>query len=213
MSKISYDALMDDFLQYDRRHVRKQDLGNLIECYNMTLRSLRDDLNCVSVKLSPLSFKEVRARPDFPGSRCPGLPYKLIGVKTKSEVFDNKELMSKDCGDWSKIGFGKCVHLPDVCLFGRAQLAVTGNEKIRAEWGYSFDAYIEEARFFYPIFDYIKAQKHTLSIAYGFEMAEGGMPAINDLLKNNEDAKFAIIDWSKFDKTPPVWFLYFNGSD
>lgn len=205
-SVLNYDALLEDLLGYDRQHVKKQSMNAVsLDIYNMTIQSIKDDLG--NVKLQPLSFEEVRHRPDFPGAKSPGLPYKLMGIKTKREVFDNDELMDTVRQNWSDVAHGRHVRLPDVCLFARAQIASAGKEKIRATWGYSFDVYIEEARFFYPLLDYIKERKHNFPIAYGLEMANGGMSAINELLMRNSNCKYVISDWSKFDKTIPVWLI------
>lgn len=205
-SVLNYDSLVEDLLGYDRQHVKKQSFDkDALTIYNMVVQSIKDDFG--NVKLAPLTFEEVRHRPDFPGSKSPGLPYKLMGVKTKREVYDDDELMETVVNNWSDIAQGKNVRLPDVCLFARAQIASTGKEKIRATWGYSFDVYIEEARFFYPILDYIKQRKHNFPIAYGLEMAKGGMIALNDLLTRNVNCKYVITDWSRFDKTIPVWLI------
>lgn len=205
-SVLNYDSLIEDLLDYDRVHVKKSSFDkDALAIYNMAVQSIKDDLG--TVKLAPLTFEEVRHRPDFPGSKSPGLPYKLMGVASKREVFDDNTLMDAVKNNWSEIAQGKNVKLPDVCLFARAQMATAGKEKVRATWGYSFDVYIEEARYFYPILDYIKERKHNFPIAYGLEMAKGGMIAINDLLTRNPHCKYVVSDWSKFDKTIPVWLI------
>nr|QMI58122.1 RNA-dependent RNA polymerase [Vera virus]QMI58125.1 RNA-dependent RNA polymerase [Vera virus] len=205
-SRLNYESLMEDFLEYDREHVKKSVLdqdSNLI--YQCVLQSIRNDLGKQSI--TPLSFMEVRKLADFPGSKSPGLPYKNQGYKTKAEVFDDEKNLEHLEHLWNQVENGKNVHLPDVCLFARSQIAKYPKQKIRATWGYSFDVYMEEARFFYPIQNFIKSHAHELPIAYGLEMAHGGMNSINDMLVRHKGGKYVISDWSKFDKTIPPWLI------
>nr|QED42916.1 putative RdRp [Entomophthora partitivirus D] len=205
-STINYDALIDDLFEYDREHVprgRMSDESKVI--YKMVLESIKDDLG--KPNLTPMTFEEVRSLPDFPGAKSPGLPYKNQGFRTKSEVFDDPLKLKNLKSTWSDVGLGKHVVLPDVCLFARAQIARYPEKKIRATWGYSFDVYMEEARFFYPIQEFIKKHEHNFPIAYGLEMAKGGMSSINDMLTRNRGCKYVISDWSKFDKTVPLWLI------
>lgn len=108
--------------------------------------------------------------------------------------------------EWQRIAARKRVDLPDVWLFARAQVAKIGVDKIRATWGYPFQVYLEEARFFYPIQDYMKSHDHKMNIAYGAEMANGGMSLIHEMLKRTK-GKYLVTDWSSFDKTIPSWLI------
>lgn len=205
-SKLTYDALLDDLLDYDRVHVRKSVFcSDTLGIYKLTIQSILDDIGTPGI--SPCTFDEVRRRPDFPGSKSPGLPYKNQGFKTKAEVYDDAQCRAELIDLWNIVGRGKRVHFPDVCLFARAQIAKAPKQKIRATWGYPFQMYMEEARFFYPVQDYIKSHKHNFPIAYGLEMANGGMSAISDLLSRNPNSKYVVSDWSKFDKTVPPWLI------
>ncbi|APG78263.1 RdRp [Hubei diptera virus 18] len=204
-SRLNYDSLIEDFLEYDRDHVRRFEDPDTKLIYNTVLQSIIDDLGDQRIK--PLTFDQVRNLSDFPGAKSPGLPYKNQGYRSKAEVYDCKENLEHLENIWDLIGNGKNVYLPDVCLFARSQIAKYPKEKIRATWGYSFDVYMEEARFFYPIQEFIKSHKHKLPIAYGLEMAHGGMNSINDMLLRNRGCKYVISDWSKFDKTIPPWLI------
>ncbi|QGL51730.1 RNA-dependent RNA polymerase [Vespa velutina associated partiti-like virus 1] len=205
-STMNYEAIIDDLLEYDRAHVPKNKIvGESRVIYDMVIQSIKDDLG--TPNLVPMEYEEIRSMPDFPGAKSPGLPYKNQGYTNKAQVFDDPACLEALKNTWRDVGHGKNVHLPDVCLFARAQIARHPKQKIRATWGYSFDIYMEEARYFYPIQNFIKQHKHNFPIAYGLEMANGGMSSINDMLMRNKGAKFIISDWSKFDKTVPVWLI------
>lgn len=148
----------------------------------------------------------VPARPDFPGAKSPGLPYKLHGYKTKREVLDDGHLHHIN-KMWQDIGRGKHRYLADVCLFARAQIGKVDTHRIRATWGYPLAVYLEEGRFFYPLQDQIKSRDHDLPIAYGFETAHGGMAQINEMLDRNRGKIYACTDWKSFDKTIPPWLI------
>nr|QHA33902.1 RdRp [Atrato Partiti-like virus 2] len=201
-STITYESMVEDLYAYDREPARcvRDDV------YYAVLNSIREDFQSFPT-IVPLTMGAVPQRPDFPGQKSPGLPYKLQGFRTKQDVID-AGLLHEINRDWQNIGFKKRrVDLPDVCLFARAQIAREGREKIRATWGYPISVYIEEGRFFYPIQDTIKARKHDFPIAYGFEMAHGGMRVINELLGRNPGAKYLCLDWKQFDKTVPPWVI------
>jgi hypothetical protein len=140
---------------------------------------------------------------DFPHLKSPGLPWKNLGMKSKREVIDAGHLGEMKAR-WAMRGFGR---LPDVHLFGRTQIAKIGKEKIPATWGFPLEVYLEEARFFYPLFDIIKEHKHTFPIAYGLEMANGGMVMINEMISRHPNSKYVMTDWSQFDKTIPPWLI------
>lgn len=204
-SKISYDAIIEDLMKYNHpraRHLRDE------PSYQMSIQSVREDLlSGLKTKLIPYTTGAVPKLPDFPGAKSPGLPWKLEGFKTKREVADVPENIAQNRRTWHLIGAGVNVPLPDACLFARPQIAKTDTEKIRAVWGYPFDVYIEEARFFYPIQDYIKDRQHSLPIAYGFEMANGGMQVVNEMCGRNKHSKFCVLDWKSFDKTVQPWII------
>nr|QQO81405.1 RNA-dependent RNA polymerase [Soybean thrips partiti-like virus 9] len=204
-SALNYEAIVEDLMKYERKHVRRM-TGDACAIYEMVLQSVRQDLKKED-KIIPLTFDEVGKLPDFPGAKSPGLPHKLMNFRTKREVFEDEEQMAILKDMWYAVENKKVVHFPDVCLFARAQIAKVPKQKIRATWGYPFFVYMEEARFFYPLQDYIKSQKHNFPIAYGFEMANGGMSAINDMLLETKSSQYIVSDWQSFDKTIPPWLI------
>lgn len=200
-SSMDYDLMHEDLLRYNKRHVSRIKHPS----YLLALQSVRKDLK-IKGQLIPYTMGAVPARPDFPGAKSPGLPYKNMGYASKREVIDDGKLHEIN-RDWQNISRRKHVHLPDVCLFARAQIARTGKEKIRATWGYPISVYCEEGRFFYPFLDFIKTREHTLPIAYGIEMANGGMEYINKMLSSHPHGRYVCTDWKSFDKTIPPWLI------
>nr|UYL95489.1 MAG: RNA-dependent RNA polymerase [Nanning Parti tick virus 1] len=203
-SELTYEALMSDFFEYDRQHANSI-RGDPV--YQMALQSVRDQFKRVT-PIIPLTTGAVTKGPDFPGAKSPGLPWKLKGYRTKRDVADDPEAMSAVRKAWYRIGAGAHVSLPDVSLYARAQIAKVGETKIRATWGYPFDVYVEEGRFFYPLMEWLKDGDHDIPIAYGFEMATGGMRAIHNMLcRSHNRAQYMMTDWSRFDKTIPPWLI------
>lgn len=201
-SEISYERMIEDLKGYDVPPA----MCNRDAIYLATLNTLRKDLRDFPT-IIPLTTGAVPQRSDFPNNKSPGLPFKLMGYKTKREVIDDGHLHAIN-RDWQRIGFKKGrVDLPDVCLFARAQIAREGREKIRATWGFPLAVYIEEGRFFYPFQDKIKAREHDFPIAYGFETAHGGMNVLDEMLARNPGAKYLCLDWKSFDKTVPPWVI------
>lgn len=201
-SVISYDAMLADLKGYDVKPVPRTNLAS----YRLAYQTIREDLKDIGT-IIPLTMGAVPAREEFPRNKSPGLPYKLMGYKTKGDVIDAGNLHDIN-RDWQKIGFRKeKVVLPDVCLFARAQISRPGKEKIRATWGFPISVYLEEGRFFYPLMDRINERKHKFPIAYGFETANGGMSVVADMLRRNPGCKFVCTDWKAFDKPIPAWMI------
>lgn len=201
-SEISYEAMVNDLKEYDVEPVPCQ-RDNI---YLAVLETIRRDFSSME-KIVPLTMGAVAGRPEFPKSKSPGLPYKLEGYRTKQECIEAGKLHEIN-RDWQHIGFKKGkVELPDVALFARAQIARKGKEKIRATWGYPLSVYMEEGRFFYPFQDKIKSREHNFPVAYGYEIANGGMSVVNEILMRNPGCKYLCLDWKQFDKRVPPWVI------
>lgn len=179
--------------------------ANRDDIYRMAYQSVAEEL-LIEEKLIPYTTGAVIQLPEFPNQKSPGLPWKQMGYRTKIDVVKEQKNIAAMNATWHQVSARKRVELPDVCLFARAQVAKTGVNKIRATWGYPLEVYLEEARFFYPIQDYMKSHFHKFNIAYGAEMANGGMSIINEMLTRTK-GKYLITDWSRFDKTIPSWFI------
>nr|APG78230.1 RdRp [Hubei partiti-like virus 7] len=199
-SPMSMEELMQDLVGYERAHVpRLKD-----PVYHMVLETVRQDF--AGLKVVPYTFEKVVELPDFPRQKSAGLPYIQQGIRKKIDAINNGALADiKKL--WIGAGQGKCVHFPDACLFARSQIAKKPKTKIRATWGFPLSVYMEEARFFYPLQEKLVARAHKFPIAYGYEMATGGMYAIHEMLTRRENAVYSMTDWRQFDKTIPPWLI------
>lgn len=199
-SPMSGEELMRDLIDYERIH--RQRISDPV--YQLVLETIREDFS--GLKVAPFSFEKVLQLPDFPNQKSAGLPYIHQNLRKKRDAIEAGAL--KDVQYiWNSVGRGKCVHLPDACLFARSQVAKRPKTKIRATWGFPLAVYMEEARFFYPLQEAILNRLHKFPIAYGFEMAKGGMKSIHGMLARHPRAVFTMTDWSKFDKTIPPWLI------
>lgn len=205
-SQLNYEELLEGLKKYDS----PSPPSTRNPVYLMVLESVRKELS-IETPLIPHTTGAVKFLPEFPGAKSPGLPWKLIRengkpkYRSKKEVLFTPEHESHIRQTWQEIGDGRKHVLPDVCLFARSQIARKGKSKIRPTWCYPLAVYAEEARFFYPIHNWIKQHKHAFNIAYGFEMAHGGMQQINEFCQRGE--KFLVGDWSGFDSTVPAWMI------
>lgn len=205
-STLSYDALVSDIMGYERVHPRRRHSDPV---YAMALESVRRDFSSTA-KLIPHTMGAVPHLADFPRQKSAGLPYKnWPGYRSKGDVVDDPDELWKINTLWHHISARKA-HKPleDVCLFARSQVCPVEKQKIRGVWGYPIEVYLEEARFFYPLMDWLKSAECKFPLSYGLEMANGGMVAIADLAQRlGTDSKYLMIDWSKFDKSIPPWLI------
>lgn len=83
----------------------------------------------------------------------PGLPFRLMGFKTKGEVRDDFHQRNNIRLFCHQIKTGKRIALPDCCAYVRSHLAPPGEEKVRAVWGYPMALTLAEAIFAIPLTD------------------------------------------------------------
>lgn len=194
----------DDFMKFDRRHVPmiKQD-----PVYFSILQTLREEL-VPEKKIIPFTTGGAWAAPEFPKDKSPGLPYRELGYKTKGEVLDHKSNRNEIMATWYAVGAGNVHHLPDTMIFYRAQICKTDANKIRAVFGYPLTVFSEEVRWVYPLMRYLKTCTNDFPIAYGLEMANGGMQYVNEMCNRSPPGStFVINDYRMFDKTVPPWLI------
>lgn len=200
---MDYTRIIDDLYKYERKH-KPSIRDNHV--YQLAIQSVREDLK-IKEKLIPYTTGAIPTLQEYPRQKSPGLPYKLEGYRSKSEVTDDPEKFGEIRNMWHDIGRGIPHSLPDTCLIARPMIAKNPDHKVRAVWGYPLAVYIEEARFFYPLQNYIKGCDHSLPIACGFEMANGGMNVVQNMVDRNPGSKFLCLDWKGFDKTIPPWLI------
>lgn len=60
----------------------------------------------------------------------------------------------------------------------------------------------------YPYLDWTKSGAQDVPVAYGIEMATGGMGYVDEMWSNASPSSTAVmLDWSKFDKSIPAWLI------
>lgn len=201
---ITFDSLTDDFFKFDRKYAPKLKHD---PTYLAVLESVRKEF-VPAEKIIPLTTGAAAQHPMFPKDKSPGLPFKGK-FKTKGEVISDPESMNYLRGKWYKIGDGKPARLADVALTYRAQICKKDKNKVRAVFGYPLEVFIEESRYVLPYTEWLKANFHRdFPIAYGIEMARGGMRYIHEMCSTApEGSYFSMTDYSGFDKTVPPWLI------
>lgn len=200
-AKLNAEDLRHDLFEYSCKKATRYDSP----IYWAAVDSVKRQLD-IGKKIIPLTHGAVADHPDFPGSKSPGLPYKLRGFKSKRDAVSDPVIMHEIRKHWYDIVFGREKHLPDVACFARAQICSRDKNKIRATWGYPLTVYMTEGQYFYPVLKELKELPHPI-IAYGVEMTNGGMHYINSIYKTFEGAPFLMGDWKTFDKRVPAWLI------
>lgn len=199
---LKFEDLRADLLEFGcpkpSRHVEPS--------YYAVLESVRQDLKLYNKKVIPLTTGAIAKHKDFPGPKSPGIPYKIQGYPTKRDAVNDPAVLQEIRQMWYDIESGKDVELPDVACYARAQICTRDKNKVRATWGYPLAVYMAEAAYFYPILDALKDQDNPF-IAYGLEMANGGMTYIDSMAQAFPGYPYLMGDWSKFDKTIPAWLI------
>lgn len=199
---LNFEDLKADLLEYDCPKPSR----NVNPSYYAVLESVRQDLGLHLHKAIPLTTGAVAKHPDFPGSKSPGLPYKSMGYATKRDAVSDPAVLDEIRKTWYAVEANQEVQLPDVACYARAQICERSTNKVRATWGYPLSVYMAEAAYFYPILDILKNATRPF-IAYGVEMANGGMQYINQMAEHYPNYPILLGDWRRFDKTVPAWLI------
>nr|APG78252.1 RdRp [Hubei partiti-like virus 5] len=201
-ARLTFSDLLQDLMEYDVDRPPRQHQPS----YFAALESVRRDIGIPARSIVPLTTGAVAKHPSVPLSKSPGLPYKQRGYATKGEALADPATLRHIRQLWYDIEANKPVELPDVACYARAQICPREKNKVRATWGYPLDVYIAEAQWFYPYLDVLKNQENPI-IAYGVEIATGGMSFINRMATAYPGHPYLLGDWSKFDKTIPPWLI------
>nr|UNZ11820.1 hypothetical protein [Tar Brook virus] len=201
----SADCIRSDIEDYDISYPKR--VTN--DVYLSVLESVRKDF-VPKEPLIPWTIGRCRKQ-GIPKDKSPGLPWKDRGYKTKRDVLEDPEACGEIHKYWSLVGRGYHVSSPDTLVYFRSQLCSVDTNKIRATWGYPMAYTIEEGRFVYPYLEWIRHTKQDVPVAYGVEMATGGMTYIDLAYQQSKEADptvvAALLDWSKFDKRVPAWLI------
>lgn len=69
------------------------------------------------------------------------------------------------------------------------------------------DIVVEEYRFFQLYIEHINNNLGHVPVAYGCEMALGGMKYIDDMVTSYPNCSYLMTDWSTFYKNVPPWLI------
>nr|AOR51390.1 RdRp [Partitivirus-like 3] len=203
-SRVSMDALQDDVFEYNCKLPSRP---NDDPIYIAALQSVRREF-VPQIPIIPLTIGAASKVSTVPKDKSPGLPWKLMGFKTKEDVFADDDAMRQIRKDWILIGRGYHVRLPDCLVYARAQICDPSTNKVRATWGYPTGVFIEEARFVYPYLDFLKNRRDDYPLAYGVEIGKGGMGYVDEMFhRAGSGVKAVMTDWRRFDKQIPAWLV------
>lgn len=198
-AQVTIDRLRDDVFEFSRTYHPRIVDPSYDAIYMSVLKEFQP-----KEPIIPWTNGHVFTSNRAPRSSAAGFPY--IGM-SKGEVFDNPSLCKDMISKWRAVGAGYPIKFPDTQVFFRAQVCDPTKHKIRATWGYPVSVFAEEARFLYPYLDWLKERTDMYPLAYGLEMANGGMQYINNMANLVTSPYHLMIDWSKFDKTIPPWLI------
>nr|QVG74790.1 RNA-dependent RNA polymerase [Riboviria sp.] len=201
---VTLDYLVSDVMEYDIARVPRLKDDPI---YVSALQSVRREF-VPQVPLVPLTMGAVQQASTTPKDKSPGLPWIHEGYKTKEDVWNDLDAMTRIRTEWILIGKGYSQILPDCLTYARAQICPKDSNKVRATWGYPCSVFTEEARYVYPYLNFLKNRKDDYPLAYGIEMANGGMGYIDTMFDNSgEGTRAAMLDWKRFDKMVPAWLI------
>lgn len=209
-AKVSSEALRTDLQGYHRLFagpgVRKE------TAYQLALQSVRDQFT-PSQLIVPLTLGAVEKHPNLVKGTSPGLPYRKLKNEATGDYFKTKlEVLEAGRSSfwhrkWDLIGRGRSISLPDCCQYYQAQTCDVDTNKIRTVWGYPLDVIIEEGRWFFPYMDWVNEHSADIPVAYGKEMATGGMAYVDLMFRSFRRGNALMTEWSSFDKTIPPWLI------
>lgn len=159
-------------------------------------------------KIIPLSTGAACAHPDFPRSTSPGFPYRFESFRSKGDVIDRLG-PGHFYSIWDQIGRGVPYQLPDSMAFTRSVVSEKSKTKQRPVWGYPLDVIVEEARYFFPLFQHLKQHCVSQDACYGLgmETALGGLSHLKRVSASIPGAKVLCADISSFDAHVPGWLI------
>lgn len=199
---LTFEDLKDDLLKYDCVHTPR----GVSPSYAMAYASVVNDLKLPQGTLVPMTHGAVVAYPSFPTSKSPGIPLKQEGFKTKGEAVADPQVMHDIRREWYAIERGVKIQLPDCAAYARAQLCPRDKNKIRATWGVPLTVICTEGQYAYPFLEHLKGLENPI-IAYGLEIANGGMKYIDTMVNNFPGLPILMGDWKEFDKHVPAWLI------
>jgi len=176
--------------------------------YLAILRSTMEEL-APRERIIPSTLGAAELNPKFPKTTSPGFPYVHQGFKTKGDVLNDPIAMGRIHGAWRTIGEGKPWSLPDSLAYHRVVASPKEKSKIRPVWGYPLDVVLEEARYFYPLFEELKVVCNERDTFYGIgmETALSGHAHLSRHMRSTGVLAGLFADMSNFDALVPDWLI------
>jgi hypothetical protein len=198
------DTLEEQVLKYDCNLPPRCLDGDYLAILKKTM-----DEFAPAERIIPLTNGAALKHPSFPRDTSAGMPYKYEdGIRSKGDVID-KYGSSTVARIWQRIGSKKPTTLPDCLCFNRVIASEKTKTKIRPVWGYPFDVFAEEARWFYPLFSHLKETSNANDLCYGIgmETALGGHAHLRRVFASIPGARVLNADFSNFDCRVPAWMI------
>jgi hypothetical protein len=214
--KTPYLDFLDEVPEYLRSTISLKGIrDDLFQYHNKTKFAFNEDTHMkLAISLTAQAFSLPPVRPmhllDVINNKeleiwssSPCLPWSEYGYKTKKEVIQSNSNVASIRKFWSFVKKGVKMYPPDSMAHVRSHLKKEGEpDKVRAVWGYPLTMVLGEAMFALPIINAIK--RSATPMAYGYETAVGGMSRI---VKECKGKYFTALDFSRFDKTVPIWLI------
>lgn len=197
-STITLKLIHEDILRFSNTST---DLTN-DSLFQLALHRVCDDFR-LPQRVPLIHLNDVFQEPLPIWKSSPGLPYRLMGYKTKGEVRDDFHLRNNICLFSHKIKTGQKPAMPDCCAYVRSHLTPPGEEKVRAVGGYPMAITLTKAIFALPLTQAYR--EHNRPIAYGYETAMGGIRRV--LKKFARCSNISALDFKSFDKNVPAWLV------
>ncbi|AZT88600.1 RNA-dependent RNA polymerase [Penicillium aurantiogriseum partitivirus 1-cp] len=176
--------------------------------YLAILKKTLDELKPAE-PIIPLTLGAAEKHPRMPSSTSPGFPWTTKGYRTKRDVFEDKSATGMIHRAWDSIGRGIAWRLPDCLGFHRTVASVKEKSKIRPVWGFPTDVIVEEARYFFPLWEELKLINNERDTFYGTGM-ETMLSGHQHLARNFDTPSVKYVlnsDLSRFDAHVPSWVI------
>lgn len=194
--------LEDSLLKYDVKPPQRCLSGDYLAILKKTFDEVRP-----KERLIPLTLGAAYKHKDFPRTTSPGFPWVHQGYHSKGDVLDDPLGVAKIHRVWDMIGRGVPWSLPDSLAYHRVVASPRERTKVRPVWGYPVECIAEEARFFFPLIEYLrdKCNRDDAFYGLGLETALSGHTHLATSFRNSCAKLVMNTDLSNFDAHVPAW--------
>lgn len=160
-------------------------------------------------KIIPLTLGASMNHPDFPKSTSPGFPWVHRGYHTKRDVLNDPVAVGAVHRTWDSIGRGIPWSLPDCMAYHRVIASEKTKQKIRPVWGFPIEVIAEEARFFLPLMQHLKAACNERDSFYGLGL-EAALSGHSHIARSFVECNAKVVlnaDMKNFDAHVSNWLM------